>query len=87
MNNQSPARNNAVCHEVERNDRCKACRRYPLRAIAFLVLLIAFAVGLVLGAVYYETILPVLATVIAFAVTLAVIVIALLIYYWCRRGE
>lgn len=87
MNNQFPVHDYAVCREPERNDRCNHCRRYPLRAIGFIVLLIALAVGLVLGAVYYETILPVLATVIAFAVTLAVIVIAVLIYYWFRRGE
>ena len=86
MNNQASVRRSEARQEQCACTQCNACRRYPLRALAFLVLLITLTVGVILGAVFYESILPVLATVIAFAVTLAVIVIAILIY-WRRRCE
>ena len=55
-------------------------------AVAFLLFLIALGVGLILGAVFYETILPVLAAVIAFVAALAAIVIAVLLVCCRRRG-
>jgi len=54
-------------------------------ALCFFAFLFAFAVGLLLGAIYYETILPVIAAVIAFAAAIAAVIIAL-IFFWCRRG-
>jgi len=45
-----------------------------------LSLLAAAALGLILGAVYSEFILPEIATVIAFVVTIVAVIIALLLY-------
>ena len=45
--------------------------------------LLALAVGVILGAVYNETFLPILATIVIFAVIMLVAIIALLIYRWC----
>lgn len=67
-----------------RKSCCSAC---PAIIVGFFVLLLALAVGLILGAVGYETILPVLASVIAFAAAVAAITIGLALYYWCRRSE
>jgi len=54
--------------------------------VCFLVLVIALAVGLILGAVYAETILPAIAAIIAFIAAVAAVLIALLVYcYFCRR--
>jgi len=79
MNNQP-----VNCHRTSpAAERC--CNTFPKLAIGFLLLLVALALGLILGAVFYETILPVLASVIAFAAALAAVVIALLIYYFWRR--
>lgn len=50
------------------------------KAICFLAFLVALAVGLILGAVFVETILPAVPAIIAFAAALAAIIIALLIY-------
>jgi len=61
------------------------CCRGSKGAIAFLALLIAVAVGLILGAVFSETILPALAAVIVFAAALLAVLIALLIYWFNRR--
>ena len=52
-------------------------------ALCFLLWLIAFALGLILGAIYYEIIYPALAAIIAFAASIAAITIAILIY--CRK--
>ena len=45
--------------------------------------LLALAVGVILGAVFYTTFQPILATIIIFAVIMLVAIIALLIYRWC----
>ena len=56
--------------------------------IGFFAVLLALAIGVIIGAVNYETFLPVLAAVIVFAVVIAVIIIALLIYaFRCGRGN
>lgn len=52
-------------------------------AILFLIMVIAIAVSLVLGATYYEFILPAIPAIIAAAAALAAIIIAVLIF--CRR--
>ena len=52
-------------------------------ALGFLVMVIAIAVSLILGATYYEFIVPATASIIAAAAALAAIIIAFLIY--CRR--
>lgn len=54
-------------------------------SLCFFAFLLAFAIGLILGAVYYETILPVIAAVIAFAAAIAAILVAL-VFFWCRRS-
>ena len=66
--------------------RCIRCI-CPASVIGFFALLLAFAIGLILGAIYYETILPALAAIIAFAAAIAAGVIGLLIYCWCKRCE
>jgi len=50
-------------------------------ALSFLLLVLAFAIGLILGAYFYETFVPVLPAVIAFAAAIAAIIIALLLWY------
>jgi len=67
--------------------RCITRRSCLCIAVGFLAVLALFALGLILGAVYYETILPVLASVIAFAAALAAVVIALALYCLCRRND
>lgn len=52
-------------------------------AIAFLAGLLALALGVILGAVFYTTFLPVLATIIVFGVIMLVGIAALLIYRYC----
>lgn len=68
------------------NDSC-CCRpgRCLWGAVCFLVLVFALGIGLILGAVYYETVLPALSALIAFTAAIAVIIIALLIFNRCRR--
>ena len=65
--------------------RRRCCFGYG-RAICFLGFVFALALGLILGAFYYETILPAIASVIAFAAVIAVVIIVLLIAQY-RRGE
>ena len=69
----------------QNNVCCCRSNRCLVYAIFFLVLAAAIGLGLILGAVYYETIFPALAALIAFTAAVAVIIIALLIYYWCRK--
>lgn len=70
----------------ESNRPYLSCCRGSRAAICFLVLLIALALGLILGAVFSESILPALAAVIVFAAALLAVAIALVIY-WCRRRD
>ena len=63
--------------------RCIACSE---TVIGFFAVLLALAIGIIVGAVNYETFLPVLAAVVVFAIVIAVIIIALLIY-WLRCGR
>jgi len=63
----------------------KGCCRCGGGVICFLGFLLALAVGLILGAVYYETILPALAAVIAFAAAIAAVIVALLICRFIRN--
>lgn len=67
--------------------RRSICCFCPASVIGFFVLLFALALGLVLGAIYYETILPAMAAIIAFAAAIAAGIIGLLIYCWCKRSE
>lgn len=65
---------------------CRQERRsylYVYGLIGFFAVLLAFAVGLILGAVYYETILPVVAAIIAFVAALAAVGIG--IWFFTRR--
>lgn len=71
------------CHINRSPRRCIACIE---TVIGFFAVLLALAIGLILGAQFYETILPAFAAVIVFAVVIAVIIIALLIY-WFRCGR
>ena len=79
-NNGCYNQNNNGCGRRAGGSRISKCM------IGFLVVVLAFAVGLILGAVFYETFLPVLASVIAFAAAVLVVIIALLIF-WHRRCE
>ncbi|MBQ8507562.1 MAG: hypothetical protein IJ466_09065 [Clostridia bacterium] len=63
-----------------------SCCRGSKAAVAFLLLLIALALGLILGAVFAESILPAIAAVIVFAAALLAVVIALVIYWYRRRN-
>ena len=63
------------------NRRCIGCLG---GVIAFLGLILLLIVGLIIGIMMYETLLPVLTMLIGFAVMLALAVIALLIYNHCR---
>ena len=68
---------------------CSNPNRSPFRrcmvvsgsALSFLLLVLAFAVGLILGAFFYEALLPVLPAIIAFAAAIAAITIALMLWY------
>ena len=83
QNNNCPKAAEAGCRRV----RCGFRRGYCCCAVGFLALLVLFAVGLILGAVYYEAILPVLASVIAFTAAIAAVAVALVIYCLCRRND
>jgi len=67
--------NNSCCTRTYQ--RTGGCLMY---AIGFLAILLAFAVGLILGAFYYEMLLPAISAIIAFAAAIAAILIALLIF-------
>jgi len=68
-----------------RTRRCIPCAE---TVIGFFAVLLALAIGVIIGAVNFQTFLPVLAAVIVFAVVIAVIIIALLIYaFRCGRGN
>lgn len=67
-----------------RSRRCIPCAE---TVIGFFAVLLALAIGVIIGAVNYETFLPVLAAIIVFAVVIAVIIIALLLYWFrCSRS-
>lgn len=71
---------NPNCYSNERR-----CCRVSEAIIGFFGLLLALAVGLILGAVYYETLTPILSSVAAFAAAIAAILSALL-FVRSRRG-
>lgn len=62
-------------------ERCRSIYVYGL--IGFFAVLLALAIGLILGAVFYETILPVIAAIIAFIAALAAVGIG--IWFFTRR--
>ena len=75
---------NCNCN-LNRPRRCIPCVETVL---GFFAVLLALAIGVIIGAVNYTTFLPVLAAVIVFAVIIAVIIIALLIYaFRCGRSN
>lgn len=63
----------------------RRCCRVSEAVVGFFGLLLALAVGIILGAVYYETFTPILASVVAFAAAIAAILAALL-FVRSRRG-
>ena len=65
--------------------RRRCCFGYG-RAICFLGFVFALALGVILGAFYYETILPAIASVIAFAAVIAVVIVVLIIAQF-RQNE
>ena len=69
--------------DIQEKCRCRRCSCTE-RVVAFFVLLLALALGLIFGAMYYETILSAMAAVVVFAAVMGVAVIALLIYGSCR---
>ena len=54
------------------------------RVLCFFTLLLVLTIGLILGAIFAERIFSALAAVIVFAVTMAVVIIALMIFRNCR---
>ena len=56
----------------------------PGCAICFLLLVLTFAIGLVVGVVNAETYFPALAAIIAFAAAIAAIAVALILFN-CRK--
>lgn len=68
------------------SDCCSQEKRSSLHVcglIGFFAVLLAFAIGLVLGAVYYETFVPILASVIAFIA--AVGAVGFGVWFFTRR--
>jgi len=61
------------------NAYCSTC------IIGFFVVLLALAIGLIFGSVFYETFFPVLASLIIFALVITAIIVSLLICRWRRR--
>lgn len=74
---------NCSCNLNRSPRRCIACIETVL---GFFAVLLALAIGIIIGAVNAETLLPVLAAIIVFAVVIGVIIIALLLY-WLRCGR
>ena len=68
----------------ENGCRCRPECLCPRLALWFFVLLLAVALGLILGASFAESILSALAAVIVFAATMLAAIIGLLIYGSCR---
>jgi len=66
-----------------RTRRCIPCIETVL---GFFAVLLALAIGVIVGVLNAETFLPALAAIIVFAVVIAVIIIALLLY-WLRCGR
>lgn len=79
------------CHQDRTSCSASACcqeRRgylYVYGLVGFFAVLLAFAIGLILGAVYYETILPVIAAIIAFIAALAAVGIGIWVFTRRRR--
>ena len=78
------------CHQDRNSYSASNCchqgRRsylYVYGLIGFFAVLLAFAIGLILGAVFYETVLPVIAAIIAFIAALAAVGIG--IWFFTRR--
>ena len=80
---------NGCCHQdgaAYTTSHCCHERRsylYVYGLIGFFAVLLALAIGLILGAVYYETVLPVIAAIIAFIAALAAVGIG--IWFFTRR--
>lgn len=78
--------NSGCCHQERTVYSAPACcseRRsylYVYGLIGFFAVLLALAIGLILGAVYYETILPVIAAIIAFIAALAAVGIGIWVF-------
>ena len=76
---------NCNCNLNRSPRRCLACVEAVL---GFFAVLLALAIGIIIGVVNAETLLPVLAAIIVFAVVIGVIIIALLLYWFrCGRGN
>ena len=68
------------------NNPCQTVRRFCTcidGAIALFAGLLALAVGMILGAVFAETLLPALAAIIVFVIAMLAAIVALLIYRRC----
>ena len=65
----------------------RRCCNYTGAAIGFLIIVLTLAIGVIVGAVNAEAIVPVLAAVIAFAAAVLVIIIALLIYWRISKSN
>ena len=70
---------------LENNCRVRTACACSQRAIWFFVLLFAFALGLILGAIFAGAIFSALAAVIVFAAVMLAVIIGLLIFGRCRN--
>lgn len=69
------------CQNPNASRPYRRCSNYTGAAIGFLSIVLTFAIGVIIGASFFEMILPVLAAVIAFAAAVLVLLVALLIYW------
>ncbi len=68
--------------------RCSEKSDFCLNLVlGFLGMLLAFTLGLIVGALLSLIIIIALPAIIVFAVVLAVLIISLLIYKWCRKEK
>ena len=84
-NNTAEAEATAV--ETAAISRCKE-RDFCLNIVlGFLSILLAFTLGLIVGALLSLFVLIALPAIIVFAIVLAVLIISLLIFRWCRKDK
>lgn len=69
------------CCSNPNRPQLRRCMVISGNALSFLLLVLAFAIGLIVGAYLYQTFLPVLPAIIAFAAAIAAIIISLALWY------
>lgn len=64
-------------------NRCKPCCLFIV--IAILGVLFSIGLGAILGAVFYETLLPILSSLVVFTIVMLVLIVVGLVYSYCQR--